>query len=41
MRKKLMMAVAVAAYPSREASAEGGSMRGALGAWAETEMIGG
>ena len=41
MTRKLMMISAVAAYPPREASAEGGSMRGALGAWAETEMIGG
>ena len=41
MKKKLMMAVAaVAAYPPREASAEGGSMRGAFGAWADTETIG-
>ena len=38
MTKKLMMMFAtVAAYPPREASAEGGSMRGALCAWAETE----
>ena len=41
MAKKLMMAVAVAAYPPREASAEGGSMRGAFGAWAATETVGG
>ena len=37
MKKKLLMMVAaVAAYPPREASAEGGSMRGAFGAWAAT-----
>ena len=42
MTKKLMMFVAtLAAYPPREASAEGGSMRGAFGAWAETETVGG
>ena len=40
-KKKLMMMVAaVAAYPPREASAEGGSMRGAFGAWAATETVG-
>ena len=41
--KKLTMlfVVAAAAYPPREASAEGGSMRGALGAWAEMETVGG
>ena len=58
MKKKLMMMVAtLAAYPPREASAEGispersenceaislevCSMRGAFGAWAETETTGG
>ena len=46
MTKKLMMMFAtVAAYPPREASAEGGSMRGAVaaavGAWAATETVGG
>ena len=42
MSKKLMMFVATfAAYPPREASAEGGSMRGVFGAWAETETVGG
>ena len=41
-KKKLMMMFAAdAAYPPREASADGGSMRGALGAWAETKTIGG
>ena len=42
MTKKLMMR---AEYPPSEASAGGGSMRGAvavaLGAWAETETAGG
>jgi len=41
MTKKLMM---MAEYPPSEASAGGGSMRGALavaiGAWADTETIG-
>ena len=43
MTKKLMMMAfaALAAFPPREASAEGGSMRGAFGAWAETEKVGG
>ena len=40
-RKLMILFAAVAAYPPREASAEGGSMRGALGAWAETETVGG
>ena len=39
--KLMMIVVAVAAYPPREASAEGGSMRGAFGAWAATETVGG
>ena len=37
----MMFVATLAAYPPREASAEGGSMRGAFGAWAETEMTGG
>ena len=37
----MLFVVAAAAYPPREASAEGGSMRGALGAWAEMETVGG
>ena len=40
MTRKLMMVATLAAYPPREASAEGGSMRGAFGAWAETETVG-
>ena len=36
-----MMVATLAAYPPREASSEGGSMRGAFGAWAETETVGG
>ena len=56
-KKLMMMGAAVAAYPPREASAEGispersenceaislevCSMRGAFGAWAETETAGG
>ena len=42
MTKKLIMMVE---YPPSEASAGGGSMRGAaavtIGAWAETETVGG
>ena len=42
MSKKLMM---LAEYPPSEASAGGGSMRGAvavaIGAWADTETVGG
>ena len=42
MKKPMMM---MAEYPPSEASAGGGSMRGAvtvaIGAWADTEMLGG
>ena len=37
----MVVDVSLAAYPPREASAEGGSMRGAFGAWAATETVGG
>ena len=36
-----IFAAAAVEYPPSEASAAGGSMRGASGAWAETEMVGG
>ncbi len=38
---KSIFAAAAVEYPPSEASAAGGSMRGAGGAWAETETVGG
>ena len=38
--RSIFAAVAVE-YPPSEASAAGGSMRGATGAWADTETVGG